>query len=97
MMKRLIVFLLIGIVFCSGQLVNAKLVEVDSKVVVVSQDELAEFASQEKFEDIDLMMKKLVQDKVSTEVNEIKLEEIKIIKFEYEADGRIKIYYQKSR
>ncbi len=92
-MRRLVVILVIGIVLSYGGVVSAQVVEVDSEVVVISQDELAGLASQEKFEDIDLMMKKLVQDKVSTEVKEIKLEEIKIIKFEYEADGKIEIYY----
>ncbi|AGB42280.1 hypothetical protein Halha_2406 [Halobacteroides halobius DSM 5150] len=96
-MKRITIFcLVVAILAIQAPVALAQTVKVDSKVVKVDQKELIELASSEKFDSLQLVLKKLVQQNLSTEkkIKSVKLKKITIINFKYSLDNILKIYYQ---
>ncbi|OCL25594.1 hypothetical protein U472_14790 [Orenia metallireducens] len=94
MKKLFILCLALVILALHTPLAMAETVTIDTKVVEVDESEMIKLASQEKFDNLTTVMKKLVQLNISTEENIVELEKISIIDFEYGEGAKIRIYYQ---
>ncbi|SNY24419.1 hypothetical protein SAMN06265827_108109 [Orenia metallireducens] len=94
MKKLFIVCLALVILALHTPLAMAETVKIDTKMVEVDESEMIKLASQEKFDDLTTVMKKLVQLHISTEEKVVELEQISIVDFEYGEGAKIRIYYQ---
>jgi len=84
--------LLVGLLCLQVTAAVAKPVEVESEVLVVAEDELVELTAQEKFTDLMVIMKELVQQKIESG-EELERDDIIIDDFELEPEQGFKIYY----
>jgi len=92
MKKITTVMLLVGFLCLQVTAAVAKPVEVENEVLVVAEDELVELTAQEKFTDLMVIMKELVQQKIESG-EELKRDDIIIDDFELEPEQGFKIYY----
>ena len=83
--------LVITFLLLSVQIVDAQEIEVESRVLNVSENELVELSAQQKFDDLIIIMKELVKQNIKEKV---KLKEILINDFNLLPEQGYKINYQ---
>ena len=91
--KGVIIFSLISFLFLTSLPVGAEDINVESQVLVVSENKLVELSAQQKFDDLIVIMKELVKAELK-EDEEVEIAEITITDFELVPGQGFKIYYQ---
>ena len=84
--------LVLSFLLLLGSTADAEEISVESKMILVAEDELVELSARKKFDGLVMIMKELVREKIEDE-NEISLEEITISNFELVPQNGFKIYY----
>ena len=92
MKKVTAVLLLIAFLCLQVTTAFAKTIEVESQVLVIEENELIELSAQKKFNDLIVIIKELVRQKIDSD-EEVKLDQITIVNFKLVPEQGFKIYY----